>query len=198
MEKSIPCASTDNQMIADMSKALMEAGITDGALNYYESDEYSVPYFKIAKKFKKETENDPDVCYVYVDVDENEYTVHGRYVHEHFGSERRAAELVLGLLCGEIVEVALVFPNKMAGFFLPNLGDPEKHVNVINDNAEQIMKHLNSPMATSPNVHGHTLFSPAFPYYLQWGGARQPQIEGVQIYMLSSVFAEHPEYYVIK
>lgn len=185
-------------MIADMSAALAEVGIVDGFQNYYESDEYGVPYFKIPKKFKKESENDPDVCYVYVDVDENEYTVHGRYVHEHLGNERQAAKLVLGLLTGAIAEVALVFPNKMAAFFLPNTGDPAQNVKVIDDNAEKIMEHLNSPMASAPNVHMHVLFSPAYPYYLHFGGGRQPQIEGVQIYMVSSVFAEHPEYYVIR
>lgn len=198
MEKAILCSSTDNQMIADMSVALAEAGIVDGSQNYYESDEYSVPYFKIPKKFKKESDSDPDVCYIYVDVDDNEYTVHGRYVHEHIGNERKAANLVLGLLCGAIAEVALVFPNKMAAFFVMNTGDPEQNVKIIDENAEQIMEHLNSPMASAPNVHMHILFSPAFPYYLQYGGARQPQIEGVQIYMVSSVFGEHAEYYIIK
>lgn len=196
MEKAIPCSSTDNKMIADISKVLLEVGIEDGA-HYYESDEYRVPYFKLAKKYKKESENDPDVCYVYIDVDDNEYTVHGRYVHEHIGSEHKAVTLAFGLLSGAIVEVALVYPNKMAGFFLPNMGDPAKHIKVIDDNADQILKHLNSPMASAPNVHGHSLFSAAFPYYLQWGGGRQPQIEGVQVYMLSSVFGEHPEYYII-
>ena len=197
MEKIIPCASCDNQMIKDMSDVLTEIGITDAA-NYYESDEYGKPYFKIAKAFKKETEDDPDFWYIYVDVDDNEYTVHGRYVHEHFGGANRAAMLVAGLLTGSTVEVALVFPDRMAGFFLQNTGDPAKNVKVIDDNAEDIMKHLNSPMAASPNLHGHVLFSPAFPYYLQYGGGRQPQIEGVTIYLLSSVFGEHTEYYVIQ
>ena len=196
MEKAISCATTDNQMIKDMSTALLQCGIEEGA-NYYESDEYSKPYFKIPKKFKKEQESDPDVCYVYIDVEYDEYTVHGRYIHEHISDEKRAAMLALGLLSGAIAEVVLVFPDRMAGFFLTNTGDPEKNVNVINDNAETIMNQLNSPMASAPNVHGHVIFSAAYPYYLQYGGGRQPQIEGVQIYMLSSVFGEHPEYYII-
>lgn len=197
MEKSIPCAESNNEMIKDLSKVLIGLGITD-ANNYYEADDYAKPYFKIAKKFKKETDKDPDVYYIYVDVDDNEYTVHGRYVHEHFGGTDRAAMLVVGLLTGSIVEVALVFPDRMAGFFLTNTGDPAKNVKVIDDNAEEIMRHLNSPMAAAPNIHGHVIFSAAFPYYLQYGGGRQPQIEGVRIYLLSSVFAEHPEYYVIQ
>ena len=197
MEKMIPCASTTDQMIKDMSEVLLEIGVTDGA-NYYESDEYRVPYFKIAKPFKKETEDDPDFWYIYVDVDENEYTVHGRFIHEHFGGANRAAMLVAELLTGSTVEVALVFPDRMAGFFMQNTGDPAKNVKVIDDNADTIMKHLNSPMATMPNVHGHVLFSPAFPYYLYYGGGRQPQIEGVTIYLLSSVCGEHTEYYVIQ
>ena len=197
MEKAISCVTTDNHMIRDLAITLLQCGIED-AENYYESDEYSVPYFKIAKKYKKESENDPDVCYIYVDVEENEYTVHGRYVHEHIGSENRVANLVLGLLSGAIAEVALVYPNKMAGFFLQNTGDPEQNIKVIDMNAEFILKQLNSPMASSPNVHGHTMFEAAFPYYLQWGGGRQPQIEGVTVYMLSSVFGEHAEYYIIQ
>ena len=197
MEKALSCATTDNQMIRDMSTVLAELGI-DGADTYYEADEYSKPYFKIAKKFKKETENDPDVCYIYIDVDDMEYTVHGRYLHEHISNEKRAANLALGLLSGAIAEVALVFPNKMAGFFILNTGDPAKNVKVIDDNAEEIMKHLNSPMASMSNVHGHIIFSAAFPYNLQYGGGRQPQIEGVQIYLLSAVFGEHTEYYVIQ
>ena len=197
MEKSLSCATTDNQMIKDMSSVLVEMGIQDAA-NYYESDEYGKPYFKIAKKFKKETENDPDVCYIYIDVDDMEYTVHGRYLHEHISNENGAATLVLGLLSGAIAEVVLVFPNKMAGFFVQNTHVPEQNVKIIDLNAEEIMKHLSSPIASAPNVHGHVLFSAAFPYYLQYGGGRQPQIEGVQIYMVSSVFAEHPEYYIIQ
>ena len=184
-------------MIKDLSKVLAECGI-ENAENYYVADEYSVPYFKIPKKYKKEYESDPDVCYIYVDVDDNEYTVHGRYVHEHLGSEQRVANLVLGLLSGELAEVALVFPNKMAAFFIPNTGDPEQNVKIIDLNAETIMKHLNSPMASAPNVHMHMLFSAAHPYYLHCSGGRQPQIEGVQVYMVSSVFGEHPEYYVIR
>ena len=196
MERSIPCASSDNQMIKNMSEVLVELGLND-AKNYYESDEYSKPYFKIAKQFKKESDDDPDVCYIYIDVDDSEYTVHGRYLHEHFGGANRAAMLVAGLLTGSIVEVALVFPNKMAGFFMQNTGNPAENVKVIDLNAEEIMNHLNSPMASAPNVHGHIIFTPAFPYYLQYGGGRQPQIEGVQVYLLSAVFGEHTEYYVV-
>ena len=197
MEKKLSCAETDNEMIKDMSIALLKCGIDEGA-NYYEADEYSKPYFKISKKFKKESDSDPDVCYIYIDVEDAEYTVHGRYVHEHLSHENKAVNLVVGLLSGAIAEVALVFPNKMAAFFIQNTGDPAENVKILDANAEQIMSHLNSPMASSPNVHGHVIFSAAFPYYLYYGGGRQPQIEGVTIYLVSSVFAEHPEYYVIQ
>ena len=197
MERKHSCAASDNQMIKDLSKVLIECGI-EGAEDYYEADEYRTPYFKIPKKYKKESERDPDVCYVYVDVEETEYTVHGRYVHEHLSHENKVANLVMGLLSGEIAEVALVFPDRMAGFFVQNTGDPEQNAKIVDLNAETIMKHLNSPMASAPNVHGHTMFEAAFPYYLQWGGGRQPQIEGVQIYIVSSVVGEHPEYYVIR
>lgn len=197
MERKIACSTTDNQMILDMSKVLIECGIDEGQY-YYEADEYSVPYFKISKQFKKETDNDPDKVYLFIDVNETEYTVHGRYIHEHIGNERRVANLVIGLLEGSIAEVALVFPNKMAGFFMLNTGDPAKNVKVIDDNAEQIMEHLSSPLANMANVHGHIIFSAAHPYYLQYGASRQPQIEGIQVYLLSSVFGEHTEYYGIR
>lgn len=132
-----------------------------------------------------------------MDVDKNEYTVHGRYIHEHIQNEFDVAELVLGLLTGTIVEVAIFFPNKMAGFFMPSLGDPRKNVAVIDHNAKTIMEHLSSSMASSLNFHGHVLFQPVEPYFLQVGAIKQPQLQGAQIYMVSSVFAEHPEYFII-
>ena len=197
MEKELLCVNSDNQMIKDLSKVLTECGV-EGADHYYEADDYNAPYFKLPKKYKKESDNDPDVCFVYVDIDENEYTVHGRYIHEHLGGEQQVANLVLGLLSGAIAEVALVFPDKKAGFFMMNTGDPEQNIKVIDINAETIMEHLNSPMAAAPNVHGHIMFEPAFPYYLHWGGGRQPQIQGVTVYMVSIVVGEHPEYYIIQ
>ena len=197
MEKKIACKTSDNQMILDLSKVLVECGI-DAAKNYYQADEYHVPYFKIPKQFHKEANDDPDVVYLFVDVDDNEYTVHGRYIHEHIGNERQVANLVMGLLSGAIAEVALVYPDRMAGFFMMNTGAPEKNIKVIDDNADYIMEHLFSPLASMSNVHGHMIFSAAHPYYLQYGASRQPQIQGVQVYMLSAVFGEHTEYYVIK
>ena len=196
MEKAISCATAENSKIKELATILGKLGM-DGCENYYEADEYSVPYFKLPKKFKKETDNDPDDCFVYVDVGD-EYTVHGRYLHEHLQTAQQAARLAYELWTGAIVEVVLVFPDRMAGFFLPNLGAPEKHIKVIDDNVEYIMEQLNSPMASSMNFHGHLLFSASSPYFLQVGASRQPQIEGVTVYAISSVFAEHPEYYVIR
>ena len=184
-------------MIAELSKALVKSGIQDGA-SYYEADDYALPYFKIPKAFKKEFEDDPDYHYVFIDVGENEYTVHGSYIHEHLSSVAEVVRLVNQLFSGATVEVALVFPDRIAGFFMPNTGDPQKNVDVINDNAKTIMEYVNSPIGASPNTHIHTLFSPAYPYTLFCGGLRKPQIEGVTVYMVSYVFAEHPEYYVIQ
>ena len=197
MENQFLCTSSNDQRIRALSNALLDLGIADAA-HYYEADEYSVPYFKLGKKFKKESPADPDFHYLYVDVDEDEYTVHGQYGHEHFADAVLAAWLVKALFTGETVEVALVFPDKMAGFFMNNTGDPEQNVKVITDNAKTIMDILNSPSGSMRNVHVHTAFAPSHPYFLLCGGFRRPQIADVTIYMVSYVFAEHPEYYVIQ
>ena len=185
-------------MIKELSAALKESGIEDGYQYYYDSPDYSVPYFKIPKAFKKETEDDPDYHYLYIDVGDNEYTVHGSYIHEHLGGVAQVIFLVNNLLNGVVVEVALVYPDRVAGFFVLNQGSPEKNVGVINDNVDTIMGYVNSPIGASPNAHIHTLFSPAHPYTLLCGGLRRPQLQGVTIYLVSIVFAEHPEYYIIK
>ena len=185
-------------MIIALSKALEKAGIQDGAQYYYEADDYALPYFKIPKAFKKESPEDPDYHYLFIDIDEKEYTVHGSYVHEHLSSVAQVVKLVTHLFSGEVVEVALVFPDRMAGFFMLNTGDPQKNVDVINDNAKTIMEYVNSPIGASLNTHIHTLFSPAYPYTLLCGGFQKPQIQGVTIYLVSYVFAEHPEYYVVQ
>ena len=198
MEQKHLCTSTDNEMIINLSKALANCGIKDGYQYYYEADNYSVPYFKIPKAFKKESEDDPDYHYIFIDVGENEYTVHGSYIHEHLSGVAQVAFLVSQLFNGVIVEVALVYPDRVAGFFMLNKGDPEKNVGVINENVEAIMEYVNSPIGANPNAHIHTIFSPAHPYMLLCGGLRRPQIEGVTIYLVSYVFAEHPEYYIIK
>ena len=198
MEQQKLCTSANNEMIVELSKALVKAGIEDGAQFYYEADDYPTPYFKIPKAFKKESPEDPDFHYIYIDIEGNEYTVHGSYVHEHLGSAAQVVELVNQLYSGKTVEVALVYPDRMAGFFMRNTGDPQKNVDVINENAKTIMEFVDSPIGASPNTHIHTLFSPAHPYMLLCGGIRKPQIQGVTIYLVSYVFAEHPEYYVIR
>ena len=198
MEQKLLCAESDNEMIKELSTALEESGIQDGCQYYFEATDYAVPYFKIPKAFKKETPDDPDYHYIFIDIGDYEYTLHGSFIHEHLNSPAQVARLVKQLFTGVIAEVALVFPDRIAGFFMPNTGDPQKNVNVINDNAKTIMEYVNSPVGASPNTHIHTMFSPAHPYTLFCGGMRRPQIEGVTIYMVSYVFAEHPEYYVIK
>ena len=185
-------------MITELSEALINGGITDGADCYYEADDYPVPYFKLAKAYKKEEPSDPDYDYLYVDVGETEYTVIGSYVHEHFRGVDMVVQLVQMLLSGETVEVALVFPDRMAGFFMLNTGDPQKNVDVINNNAEAIMEYVNSPVGAMQNSHIHTVFSPAHPYTLLCGGIRKPQISGVTTYLVSCVLGEHPEYYIVQ
>ena len=57
----------------------------------------------------------------------------------------KAAEFVLQLIKAEMVEVALVHPDRMAGFFVANTGDPEK--------TGAAMKHLSELMDKSRTEH---------------------------------------------
>ena len=205
MEKENLCMSSDNQLIKKFSEALVKQGITDGTQFYYTDDDFHLPFFKLPKAYKKESPDDPDVHYVFVDVDtathelnKGEYTVHGNYVHEHIADADRAAELVVQLLKAEMVEVAIVYPDRMAGFFVNNTGDPQKNVDIIGENFREIKGYLESDMAALRGGHMHTLFPKIFPNYLQYGPSVQHRIPGISIYLVSSIIAEHPEFYVIQ
>ena len=205
MEKEKLCITSSNPLVKKFSQALIKQGITEGARYYYTNDNYSLPFFKIPKAYKKESPNDPDVHYIFVDVGTNphglakeEYTVYGNYVHEHISDADKAAELVLKMLKAETVEVAIVYPDRMAGFFVANTGDPEKNVNIIADNFANIKVYLEEDMTTMNDGHMHALFPNIFPKYLQYGPTTKHRIPGINIYLVSSVFAEHPEFYIIQ
>ena len=202
MEKELLCTSSDNQLIKKFSQALLELGIKDGARHYYTTENCRYPFFKIPKAYKKENPDDPSVHYAFVDIDDDppfsdeEYTVFGNFVHEHFDNPEQAAELVSKLLSGEVVEVAIVYPDRMAGFFVKNTGDPQKNVDIIAENFESIKPHLDTDVAVMNGGHFHSLFEKSFPYSLQYGPSTDHVLSGISIYMVSSVLAEHPEYYV--
>ena len=201
METKLLCADSDNQLIKSFSEALIKQGITEGAQFYYVDSNMHLPFFKIPKAFKKETPEDPSIHYVFVDVDEAqyEYTVCGNYVHEHISDEDRAAELEAKLLNAEIVEIAIVYPDRMAGFFVNNTGDPQANVDIIGKNFGEIKEHLEFNIYTLQGGHLHTLYTRAFPYYLQIGPtAARHKLPGISIYLVSSVLAEHPEFYIIQ
>lgn len=205
MEKENLCVLSDNQLIKKFSEALVKQGITEGTQFYYTDDDFHLPFFKLPKAYKKESPDDPDVHYVFVDVDtathglnKGEYTVHGNYVHEHIADADRAAALVAQLLKAEMIEVAIVYPDRMAGFFVNNTGDPQKNVDIIGENFGDIKGYLESDMAALRGGHMHTLFPKIFPNYLQYGPSAQHRIPGISIYLVSSVIAEHPEFYVIQ
>ena len=205
MEREMLCANSDNALVKKFSEALVKQGVTEGAQYYYTDDDFHLPFFKIPKAYKKESPTDPDVHFVFVDIDSNppvlakeEYTVHGNYVHEHIADADKAAELVVQLIKAEMVEVAIVYPDRMAGFFVGNTGDPEKNVGIIAENFETIKGYLENDMAAMNGGHMHTLFPKIFPKYLQYGPTTKHRIPGINIYLVSSVLAEHPEFYIIQ
>ena len=202
MEQQFLVKDTDDKLIIKFSEALKAHGIYEGAEFYYTDDNLSLPFFKIPKDYKKEEPNDPDVHYIFVDVNDNspfsgseEYTVSGNYAHEHIANVDNAVDLVKKLLSGEIVEVALVLKDRYACYFLTNRGDPKENVNAMASNLEVIKDCLQNASTT---VHIHRFPSFAQPYSLVYGGGDTRQIPNTEIYFVSSVFAEHPEFYIVK
>lgn len=145
MEREMLCANSDNALVKKFSEALVKQGVAEGAQYYHTDDDFHLPFFKIPKAYKKESPDDPDVHFVFVDIDSNppvlakeEYTVHGNYVHEHIADADRAAALVAQLLKAEMVEVAIVYPDRMTGFFVNNTGDPQKMLILLEKISEKL------------------------------------------------------------
>ncbi len=201
MEKELLVFASNNQRIKDFSALLKKSGIDAGSDYYYEFDNGSGdPFFKIPKAYKKERDGDPDVHYIFVDVNDREYTVTGSFTHEHFANASDAISLVKGLYTGEIVEVAIVFPQQKAACFANNTGDPADNVAILANQAaaNYIMAELSSPLVRQGGGHLHKYFEKTYPYNMMFVTAPQQRIEGVEIYLVSSVLAEHPEFYVVK
>ena len=200
MEKENLCSKSDSQLIKALAETLVKYGITEGSDVYYTDEDYNLPFFKIPKAYKKETPDDPDVHYIFIDVNDSmlEYTVHGNYVHEHIDDADKAVELVMQLLNAEVVEVAIVYPDRIAGFFVNNTGDPQANVDIVVENFETIKYHIDRDLGNFNGGHMHVLFQTAATNYFMYGPTTRHRLQGINIYLVSAVFAEHPEFYVIQ
>jgi hypothetical protein len=201
METKLLVKDSDNELIHKFSKALLDQGIVDGADCYFISDNNQLPFFKIPKNYKKENENDPDVHYVFVDIDDKppflgceEYTVFGNFHHDHIPNAESAAELVKKLISGELCEVALVFEYAKAATFMKNTGDPQKNVDNFMEHYADLEKHIKSAVVGG---HHHVIFMPSFPHNLYYCVGKQEMFQGIQAYVVSSILAEHPEFYIL-
>lgn len=201
MEQKLLVKDSDNLLIHKFSQVLLVQGITEGAECYYIDDNFRLPFFKIPKAYKKEAESDPDVHYAFVDIDDNppflekeEYTVHGNYHHQHIANAEDAALLVKKLITGETCEVALILKEAIAVTFMENTGDPKTNVDNFMAHFEHIMKCIKS---SQRGGHQHGIFKASYPYYLYYGLEKQQMFDGYKAYAVSSILAEHPEYYIL-
>lgn len=200
METKFRVCDTDEIAIKKMSEELIKVGLLEGEF-YYKDEESKFPFFKFEKPYKKERENDPFAHALFIDVDIKEsgveYTVVGLLCHEHFSCEQDAVELIKGLLDESVAEVALVYPNMKATFFIENQGDPVKNVKKIDENAKTITERLFGSAKFS-GCHIHSLFNCSYTNYLLCDYNEQLKIKDVKIYLVSAVTGYHPEYYVIQ
>lgn len=201
METKLLVKDSDNELIHELSKALLDCGITEGADCYYISDNYGVPFFKLPKAYKKENENDPDFHHVFIDVEEKsgsptnkEFSVYGTYHHEHYMNASDAAENAKKLLSGEICEVVLTLGCKQASLFMINCGDPEKNVNELMSDFENIHKHLTEGKVGG--YHIHLIYQKTFPNNLLLQFNAKKDLQNYNAYATCSVLAEHPEFYI--
>ncbi len=201
MEKVFKVKDSTNNLIIEFSRALKKAHILDGCDLYYEDENYHCPFFKIPKPFLKEHKNDPDVHYIFVDIEEKEYTVHGNYAHEHVTDINNAIFWVSALLKGFVVEYALVINGRQASCFIKNTGDPKKNVDYIANDKKSclyIMDIMNKKMPPQGS-HLHIYFEKSFPGYLMLKTIPMNEIlNKYSIYMISAQFGQHPEYYLIQ
>lgn len=201
MEKKLFVCDSNNELIKKFSQALINHGITEGADCYYVDDSLTLPFFKIPKAYLREKEGDPDFHYAFVDIDSSgpytgkeEYTVTATYHHEHLSNADDAALLVKKLLTGEICEVALVTKNAIVCTFMENTGDHQKNVSSFMDHHQII---LDTIKAGRENMHLHKSFEPSAPYCLYCSLGEQQMFTGYNAYIVSSVLAVHPEFYII-
>ncbi|MBQ8726712.1 MAG: hypothetical protein IJY84_06405 [Clostridia bacterium] len=200
MENKFRVKDTDIIAIKELAEELKNFGV-DGYEYYYQEENSKVPFFKITKPFKKEKDSDPDEHEIFIDIDLNaptpEYTVCGLLCHEHFLEPSQAVRLVKGMIDGIIAEVGLVYHNMKASFFIVNRGEPQKNVATIDENAQFITQRLFEG-AKFTGFHNHILFNGSFTNYLYCDHNSQLIFKGVQVYLVSAILGEHPEYYIIQ
>ena len=196
MEIKIKITEKTDTKLKEVAEELKKVGLEAFADSYYEDDEYTGPFFKIEKPFKKETEKDPEIECIFLDVT-HEYTVHTRTGHEHYNDAQKAVEIVKGLFDGTLAEVALCFPSLTARFLIENTGNPEKNIAKMNDNAKSLMDIVNKVVnMLSGTSHIHQLFEAAFPHYLQVLANENFMYGGCQVYLQSIIIGEHAEIYM--
>lgn len=196
MERKLSVTECNDDNIKLVSAKLKEAGLGEFADYYYERDGYHCPFFKLAKKYQKEQEWEPDYVNVFFDV-ADEYTVMGMCLHEHFSNIDTAIKFAVDVYNGKLAEVCIVSTTMRVGFFMPDTGDPEKNVNVLASNLEGIATIVNNiKQGLMPDVHAHHYFAPIHPYYLKISVENNPVIAGKSTYLTSVVFGQQTEYYL--
>ena len=194
MEEKLLCKDSDNELLKNLSTALVDAGFEDA--KYYYDKNYHCPYLKISKPFKKENDNDPETHYIFIDVNMNEYTVMFNIHHEHISSVEETVELVKKIYNGEVVDVALVHYGKVASTFALNTGDPKKNIEVLSKNLSIYESYFSSEALGMFHMHYNSSFT--FPYVLKIERTDRFNLGNFNSYFSSDVFAEHVEYYINK
>ncbi len=77
---------------------------------------------------------------------------------------------------------------------MENTGDPQKNVDKFMQDYTVIMEKLND---AKQGGHFHTIHQHSYPYYLYYELGNQQMFEGYNAYAVSSVLAEHPEFYIL-
>ena len=195
MEEKLLCKDCDNELIKDLSVELVEAGYKDGEY-YFKSSDYRCPFFKISKPFKKESEIDPEIQYIFIDVGYNEYTISFHIHHEHISSVKRTVDLVNKIFNGEVVDVALFHYGRVASTFAVNTGDPKKNIEVLSKNLSIYEGYFLSEALGMYHMHYNSGFS--YPYVLKIERTDKFNLGNFNSYFSSDVFAENVEYYINK
>ena len=159
------------------------------------------PFFKIPKKYKKEKPDDPDVHYVFIDVNGSsinsvDYRVHGSHTHEHLRNADETADLAAKLLSGDVVEVGIVDCEAAVCFFMNDRGNPEENIAVIERNKPMINEYLSYYQHRWGERHTHADFDEVSPHRL-YCGIPKCTLEGAVIFMFSAKLGEHPTIKVI-
>lgn len=201
MELIHEITSETEKMYRDFAQALDKAGL-DGSDRYYTTDNCEIAYFKIPKPFKKEQDSDPDFHHIFIDVEQKqgavEYSVHGSFCHEHTPSIDYAIGLCQRLYSGEVVEVAFYSGSYFATTFVKSAGAPEENIKVLSESFEAVKDALLTPMIQDGKGHLHVVFPATKEFHLLSKRTNEFQINGIKTYFMSSVLAEHPEYYIVE